>query len=74
MGRLSCDVLIDQSVFESCAWAIVRANERVMYAKYLVSVHLKIRFSTVPPTLRAKVVAWALVVNLRQARDSMPPK
>jgi hypothetical protein len=39
----------------------------------MVDSHLNILFSTVPRTLRAKVEALALVVNLRQAWDSIPP-
>jgi len=39
----------------------------------LFFVHLNILFSTVPPTFRANVAALALVVNLRQAWDSIPP-
>jgi hypothetical protein len=40
----------------------------------MVNSHLNIRFSMVPLTFRANVVAWALVVNLRQAWDSKPPR
>jgi hypothetical protein len=39
----------------------------------MVDSHLNILFSTVPLTLRANVVAPALLVNLRQAKDSIPP-
>ena len=49
------------------------AYKRVRLTVNVIYCHLNIRFSTVPLTLRANVVALALVVKRLQARDSIPP-
>jgi hypothetical protein len=64
VSGLPGSVLVYKGLLKGCAGAIVRADKRVVYIKYLVNVHFY-AFWIVPPVLRAKVDALARLVKRR---------